>query len=446
MMLAFPEYILSLAATNLFCCWVNHPRLQKLAKVDKVPWTLKHSMLVDMGGIAIRFTKPQDAEGSRQGTPQVPNPGICRVGADNKELQKTVGGSHCEESAGTNSRLSSSCHSTSASRSDSLRVEASEEVPQYLERFQKKQKQHLAGLGTIQWKPLDHHISLAASARRETVRLWDQNENAAPLQGNIWILNTKQLVLAREYDVIRTLPSIEESEIEDKSKSDILVRLLAILQVSWLAVELIARRVENVAFAPLELSTLAFSVCAFILYIVEWSKPKDVGVPFYIDTDVTVTSEAFESISLAASVVFLQTRYYYMSMSTAHPLMEGRYEVKHRDRFTLLATIVTTLLFGGIHLFAWDVDFPTKVESLLWKISALTATIAPTFCASLALRENIQDGTTGTTMFPQVCMIALGPIFLLARLYLIVESVRSLFFLPPEAFVATWASNIPHFT
>jgi hypothetical protein len=35
-------------------------------------------------------------------------------------------------------------------------------------------------------------------------------------------------------------------------------------------------------------------------------------------------------------------------------------------------------------------------------------------------------------------------IYILARLFLIVELFRCLFFLPPSAFVATWVSSVPH--
>jgi hypothetical protein len=35
-------------------------------------------------------------------------------------------------------------------------------------------------------------------------------------------------------------------------------------------------------------------------------------------------------------------------------------------------------------------------------------------------------------------------VYILARLFLIVELFRCLFFLPPSAFVSTWVSSVPH--
>jgi hypothetical protein len=35
-------------------------------------------------------------------------------------------------------------------------------------------------------------------------------------------------------------------------------------------------------------------------------------------------------------------------------------------------------------------------------------------------------------------------LYIIARLALLVEIFRTLFFLPPDAYVSTWASDIPH--
>jgi hypothetical protein len=37
-----------------------------------------------------------------------------------------------------------------------------------------------------------------------------------------------------------------------------------------------------------------------------------------------------------------------------------------------------------------------------------------------------------------------GMFYILARLYLLVETFRTLVFLPPDAFISTWVSNIPN--
>lgn len=470
MMLIFPEYLLSISITNLFSCRVNQSRLKELAATDKVQWTLKHSMLADLGGIAIRFSEAPRLKGCTcgQSPSATTSNSNCPAGTTNSEDQHLAcsqrpdslipkldkqPGNHecssmqpCRRQVQCDLELSSSCSDMSRSHSQILRMEDHEKAHRALEKFRDRQKRHLSGMGVVNWRPWEHHAALAASGPAYATRKWYHSQDSGPFHGNIWILDARQLILAREYGIIPSLPLVDVGEIEDKSKSDGLVTLLAILQVSWLAVQVIARRVDGVPPAPLEISTLAFSACAFVLYLVEWSKPKDVAVPFYTDTDVYVTPDAFHAIAEAAPDVFLQTRYYYMSVSSDHQMAGGRYEARHRNTMTVLTIILTTLLFGGIHLLAWDLDFPTQIESLLWKIAALSATMAPTLSGLLGLGESVFQGTMGTRKLPLFFIALLFLVFLVARLYLVVESVRSIFFLPPEAFVATWASNIPHFT
>lgn len=469
-MLIFPEYLLSMSITNLFSCRVNNFRLKELAATDNVQWTLKHSMLADMGGIAIRFSEAPrlkcSACGQSLSATTRNSDYLAKKGSEEKKgsvpphglggyigmLDKQPGNHECpsmqpcEKAVQVDRDPSSPRGDTSRSRSKASRKGELEKECRVLEIFRERQKKHLSGIGSLNWRPWESHVDLATNSPPKTARAWYHNDNASPFHGNIWILDARQLILAREYGIIPSLPSIDDVQIEDKSKSDGLVRVLAILQVSWLAIQLIARRVDGLPPTQLEISTLAFSACAFVLYIVEWSKPKDVGVPFYVDTDVHVTSEAFQAILGAAPVDFLYKRHYYMPMSKVHQLAGGRYKVKHRDTITVMTNILTTLLFGGIHLLAWDLDFPTQVEGLLWKIAALSATLAPTLGGALGLGENLFQGTMGTKILPLFGMALLVPVFVIARLYLIVESVRSIMFLPPAAFVATWASNIPHFT
>jgi hypothetical protein len=46
----------------------------------------------------------------------------------------------------------------------------------------------------------------------------------------------------------------------------------------------------------------------------------------------------------------------------------------------------------------------------------------------------------------QVLLQALGVVYVLSRMYLIVEVFRALFLLPPETFVVTsWPTEFPHF-
>ncbi|KAK4069691.1 uncharacterized protein Triagg1_6821 [Trichoderma aggressivum f. europaeum] len=103
----------------------------------------------------------------------------------------------------------------------------------------------------------------------------------AALSGDMWVLDAAQLIVAAKEGIIK-LPKITKKELLDKSKSDALVKTLAIMQVLWLIIQLAARRYYGLASAPFEISTVALSASAIILYILEWNKPKDVSVPIYV--------------------------------------------------------------------------------------------------------------------------------------------------------------------
>ncbi|KAM0434014.1 hypothetical protein ACHAPT_003958 [Fusarium lateritium] len=433
----FLEYLVSITTTNLFTSWVNNPRLKQLATDDNVPWSLTHTILANMGGIAIRFSEPVPQQHRSRRIQTYPG-GISSTSNPDTNSQENhlTAESICTET-GHRSGKHPACLGCSWPLSQ----------PGFLGEFRQSQEKHLKGLGDAPWKPFSPHAVLASAARADThVDLGSEQhyraKHIAPLHGNLWVLDSKQLAIARARGVIPRLPCLEENEINDKSKSDGLVRCLAIMQVLWLVAQLVVRYVKAVTFSALEVSTLAFSACAFIIYLSEWSKPKDVGVPFYIDTKAEVSLETFALIAEAAPISFLQARHYYIPQSVVHQVLEGRYTKKHIDRIMILASILSIMLFGGLHLLAWNLDFPTPIEGLLWRSSALTIAIAPIISSLLVLLESVLFHRTDR--YAKWAVTILGPLYLFARLFLLVESYRSLYFLPPGALISTWASEAPH--
>ncbi|KAL4958640.1 uncharacterized protein BDV14DRAFT_207872 [Aspergillus stella-maris] len=327
-MLAFPEYL-------------------NLAREDDVPWTLTHTVLANIGGIALRFSPPK----------------------------------------------------TRAALSLAL---------------SKSQTSYLHDLGDIPWKPFDRHVALANAARPNVANVLTnekqyERNHIAPLHGNVWVLDSKQLAIARAHGVIDRLPHLTENEITDRSKTDGLFRLFSLLQVLWLVAQLI---------------------------------PQDIGVPFYIDTDAIVSPAVFGLIAEAAPISFLQPRRYYISQSVVHQVFEDRYKKRHVDWMVIATSILSIMLFGGLHLLAWNLSFPSSIERSLWRGSALTVAIAPTISALLVLLESIIADRTDR--WSKWSVTVLGPLYLSARVFIMVESYRSLYFLPPEAFISTWAGNVPH--
>jgi hypothetical protein len=454
-MLMFPEYLLAIGAANWLVARENTRTLEKLAKGDKVPWSRTHTIQADMGGMAVCFSErsKQTTSNRKSRRSSISSDNISREGpisASKRRDQLPDSIVHSPMTQPVNECTYSKKFMEPTVSISRMPLE-SEGLPKFIQDFQKSQKRYLSGLGKIKWEPFGRHLGLAAEYAEDTFHTSPANKTTitkanhlAPLHGNIWILDSKQLALAREHGVIKELPFVYKEEIQDKSKSDGLVRILAVIQVLWLVVQMVSRRIVRVSSSALEFSTLAFSSCAFIIYLIEWRKPKDVAVPIYIKTDAVVSPETFRAVAEAAPTIFMRDRYYCMPQSCVHQVIEGpgRYKGEHVDRLIVLTSILTTTLFGGVHLLAWNLDFPTPVERLLWRTAALSVAIVPTICALLVLVESLVFGTTNRTSKPVVFIF--GPLYISSRLYLIVESFRSLYFLPSETFIATWAISSPH--
>src|SRR5258708_1931711 len=80
----------------------------------------------------------------------------------------------------------------------------------------------------------------------------------------------------------RKLRKISEEDIKDRSKGDILSKLIAITQTTWFILQCIARGQQKLTLTELELVTLALASLNAITYVFWWHKPLGVQVPIRI--------------------------------------------------------------------------------------------------------------------------------------------------------------------
>ncbi len=76
---------------------------------------------------------------------------------------------------------------------------------------------------------------------------------------------------------------ISESAIKDKSKADLLAKLLVCIQVTWMLVQTIGRKAAHLPITLLELHTLVHVACALAMYVLWFQKPMDVHDPTWVD-------------------------------------------------------------------------------------------------------------------------------------------------------------------
>jgi hypothetical protein len=112
------------------------------------------------------------------------------------------------------------------------------------------------------------------------------------------------------------------------------------------------------------------------------------------------------------------------------------------------------VVFGAIHCIAWSFQFPTHVEKILWRSSAIVITCTPAFFSThrslvwLAYRKGRKKSPPlfgWESTLTGVLITAVMILYLFARLILLTLAILSLRALPPGAYqTVSWTHFIPH--
>ncbi|KAI1442220.1 hypothetical protein F5Y02DRAFT_410275 [Annulohypoxylon stygium] len=215
------------------------------------------------------------------------------------------------------------------------------------------------------------------------------------------------------------IPRITDEEINDKSKCDLLIKVITIGQLVWFVIQIAVRGTRGLAISELEIAVLAYAACTVFVFFLCLSKPKDIRI-------------GLGPLPNDAVMPYSHTR---------NHVVVGNYVFYHIDIGCTIAGVV----FGGIHCAAWGSHFPTPTDQFLWQIASVcTTSLLPmiTLCKMMDF-DNPEDVKI-IHYFLSTLMLLLYLLYIITRLYLVVEVFRTLYFLPSSAFVATWTSEIPH--
>lgn len=273
------------------------------------------------------------------------------------------------------------------------------------------------------------------------------------LEGDALPLCAAQLLKARRLGLISQLPYVTEAMLCDRDKSDTLVKLAAVWQTMWLGIDLAVRQASGLPSSPFEIMVLAFAALALMIYLMNWFQPKDVQTPFYIYSARCPTAEELRSLAILAPQGQGLCPGVFSNWSTP--------SVETRDGYYYYAAGIwgagmawSGMVFGSIHLLAWNSAFPTVIEGWLWRASALVTAVWPLIPGMIGwlvgtLQRHLESSCLNRAAIRRFLQATLFPILVIpllcARLYLLVEAYRSLYYLPPESYVTTWTSNIPRF-
>jgi hypothetical protein len=301
---------------------------------------------------------------------------------------------------------------------------------------------------------MDYFPSSWEKARfRNSAGVWFGN--LLPLQGNLWVLDAKQLLLVRELGIIDKLPCMSDDELADRNKADQLVKVFAVLQIIWFLIQTITRLVRHLATSQLEILTLSFAVSTVFTYFLLLEKPKDVHTSVILSAARYATKQELSRVAVAGPGCYMVPRFdLWIPSNSLHAIGTSQ----RADNATLgNGAAFSVLILGLIHCVAWDFVFPTPVERVLWQASSIiTATAIPalyllsriTGLAFSHFGKWLPRTFTQQSMLVTVTSNSVGALFFFvffaARLFAAVEALRSLAFLPPRAFSTTWPDSIPH--
>ncbi|KAH0536554.1 hypothetical protein FGG08_006584 [Glutinoglossum americanum] len=403
--LILPELLVGLAFQNLMKAIESCRLMKPYAREDGVEWTLTHAFFANMGGFVLKVKS-------------LPSEPDSAPGPDSNPLE-----SQREDDSGKTPDLSG-------------RLEGSAENPD--------PNSITSGEADDQASPpATEQTPNPSGSDRVTPRNLEKGSNSAraPEDEPLYYLTAEELYYARRRGNISKLPNASTEEIEDKSKGDFFIKGTAVVQVVWLLVQVVVRTARGLPISQLEIAVLAFSVCAFITYLLCWMKPQNVLVP----------------IQISGSGDFLYGPAYHSwfgaTLSWAGSGMQSRTvpipnDAESRGNFTLFGPlrymtfvddgiVCSGVIFGALHCLAWDFHFPHPSERLLWRISAVVSVASlPAFY--LCFWIFLSSQRRGFVLTPLILA------YVLARLYLLVEAFRTLCFLEPGSFISTWTTQFPH--
>ena len=278
-----------------------------------------------------------------------------------------------------------------------------------------------------------------------------------------WALSAIQLLYACQKGIITGPPKLSTADLEDRSKGDVFIKGAAVLQLTWLVIQMIARASEDLAISLLEVMTLAFAVCAIATYILLWHKPQDVMTPTYVDATDILTREQVIGLAARCPVSTLLVKEFWLHGVAIRAMADNIFPwtrgipvrfSQQRDTLYLNPIFIGIgfggVLFGTVHFIAWNFQFPTPVERILWRVACCMIISIPVLGTGLYFitlhnaRKEMESDTKSSVWlrpFTATCVL----LYLLARLYLMTEVFRSLAYAPLSTFQEiNWPSAIPH--
>jgi len=155
-----------------------------------------------------------------------------------------------------------------------------------------------------------------------------------------------------------------------------------------------------------------------------------------------------------------KNEFYHETIAASHSSVRGRASnldssladyteaiIDNDTAITILALTLTFLAYGSLHLLAWQYNFQTNAEGIMWKIASVTTASSGMIFVLLQWTSSVEDfhWIVFGTLVAVVVLILVLIFEFLARSFLVIESFRALPNSPSSVYeIPRWIAYLPH--
>ncbi|KAE8133565.1 hypothetical protein BDV38DRAFT_274264 [Aspergillus pseudotamarii] len=172
----------------------------------------------------------------------------------------------------------------------------------------------------------------------------------------------------------------DQTVIEDKGNANTISKLLVAVQISWLVIQSIGRKLSGLPVTLLEAHVLIQILYSIAAYCCWWAKPLDINrpIPLPLDSDDLMGHDLTQPTTNHERDLPFFTEYYEHN-GWVYIFFRAAYSVlKYLRRPIEFWASILAIVNGGLHLSVWNNYFPTPAERIIWRISGIGLGAFPT--------------------------------------------------------------------
>lgn len=209
-----------------------------------------------------------------------------------------------------------------------------------------------------------------------------------------------------------------DDHIDERSKADVVTKVITCFQATWVAFQLVARLVLRLDLSLLEVVTATYILLAMLAYIAWWSKPYDMQRSVQVQLPADMIHATYTSIPQTQESAWIGFDFTFLQMD----------DPNNNKRWKIPLLFILFIVLAGIHCAAWNYSFPTNLEAWAWRVSALVPPgvlliLSPTNVEN-TITENYAQSKTAPwykKMWIWWSWALLGTTYIAARLFITVE-------------------------